>query len=170
MYQLKEEMDVIYRRYYRDVYHFCLAMCEQNESIAEEITQNSFFKAINSADSFRGDCRILTWLCQIARNDYISYLRKEKRVLKKKDFEELTESFPDEKESMQSQMENRELLEEISRILDGLEEPYGEVFRMRVLLEKEYTEIAASYGKTESWARVTYYRAKQKIVERINVN
>lgn len=64
-------------------------------------------------------------------------------------------------------MENRELIEEISRVLDGLEEPYGEVFRMRVLQEKEYEEIASVYGKTENWARVTYYRAKQKIVGKI---
>lgn len=84
MYQLKDEMDIVYRRYYGDVYRFCLSMCDYNESIAEEITQNSFFKAINSADSFRGDCKILTWLCRIARNDYISYLRKEKRMSKKK--------------------------------------------------------------------------------------
>lgn len=76
MSQFKKDIDVIYNRYYKDIYFFCYRMCENNESLAEELTQNAFFKAFQSADFFRGNCSVKTWLCQIAHNDYISYLRK----------------------------------------------------------------------------------------------
>ena len=75
---LQKEINVIYQCYYKDVYRFCYQLCGQNLHLAEELTQNTFYKAILSADSFKGNCEIKTWLCQIARNDYLNYLRKEK--------------------------------------------------------------------------------------------
>lgn len=133
--------------------------------MAEELTQDTFFKAIQAADSFRGNCEIKTWLCQIARNDYISYLRKEKHLSKTEAAEQVLKNVPDPQESIQTQFEDCESAMEIRRILEQLEPPYGEVFRFRVLQELTYKEIAAIYKKTENWARVTYYRAKQKIIE-----
>lgn len=162
---LKAEMGIIYSRYYKDVYNFCCGLCNKDPDMAEEITQNTFFKAIQSADSFRGNCAIKTWLCQIARNDYISRLRKDKHISKTETAEQLLENMADPQESTQTRLEDSESAIQISRILDGLDEPYGEVFRLRVLQDMDYKDIATIYKKSENWARVTYYRAKQKIIE-----
>ena len=165
MNQLKNEMSIIYRRYYKDVYHFCCRLCEHNKDLAEELTQNAFFKAIETADSFRGNCEIKTWLCQIAKNDYISYLRKENHLSKTESSDQIIENIVDPQESMQKKLEDSESAMEIRLILNELESPYGEVFRLKVLYDMDYKEISAIYKKTENWARVTYYRAKQKIIE-----
>ena len=69
----------IYKRYFRDVYHYAFSLCK-NESMAEEITQETFFKALSSLDSFDGKCKVSVWLCQIAKNTYISTCRKEKHL------------------------------------------------------------------------------------------
>lgn len=164
MSQFKKDIDVIYNRYYRDIYFFCYRMCESNESLAEELTQNAFFKAFQSADSFRGNCSVKTWLCQIARNDYISYLRKNKH-LSTTAADELLHNIAAPQESAQTRLEDSESAAAIRRILDTLKPPYGDVFRQKVLQDMSYQEIALSYNKTANWARVIYYRAKQQIIE-----
>lgn len=165
--KITKEMDLIYKRYYRDVYGFCVRLCEGGPDIAEDICQETFFKALKTADSFRGDCKVMSWLCQIAKNTYISYLRKEKHLLKTKDAETLLEHVASLEDTAQEQIEDRENAKEIKRIMNDLEPPYDEVFRMKVVQEKSYSEIAAIYHKSENWARVTYFRAKQRIVEQM---
>jgi len=162
--QLKKEMDVIYNRYYKDIYFFCYKMCEQNASLAEDLTQNAFFKAFQSADKFNGNCSVKTWLCQIAKNDYISYLRKNKH-LSAQAAEEFLDNTADIQESVQTKVEDSECAAAIKRILATLNPPYGDVFRLKVLQDKSYKEISAFYNKTENWARVIYYRAKKQIIE-----
>ena len=164
MSQFKKDIDVIYNRYYKDIYFFCYRMCENNESLAEELTQNAFFKAFQSADSFQGNCSVKTWLCQIAHNDYISYLRKNKH-LSPTAAEDYLRNIADPQESAQTKLENSESAALILQILDSLKSPYGDVFRKKVLLDMSYQEIACSYNKTANWARVIYYRAKQQIIE-----
>nr|WP_301281489.1 RNA polymerase sigma factor [Anaerocolumna aminovalerica] len=70
------EFEEIYSEYFEDVYRYVLCLC-RNESIAEDITQETFFKALKNIDSFKGDCKMSVWLCQIAKNSYFSYLKKE---------------------------------------------------------------------------------------------
>lgn len=109
MSQFKKDIDVIYNRYYKDIYFFCYRMCENNESLAEELTQNAFFKAFQSADSFRGNCSVKTWLCQIAHNDYISYLRKNKH-LSTAAAEDYLRNIADPQESVQTKLEDSRAL------------------------------------------------------------
>lgn len=161
---LKKEFESIYNRYYHAVYTFCVKLCGYDNNLAEELTQNTFYKAITAADSFRGDCSVKTWLCQIARNDYISYLRKEKHLVRTGDLDRVLQNIPDPSESLQMRLEVTESVRQIYGILDTLEPPYKEVFRMRVVQELSYSEIATHFQKTENWARVIYYRAKQKII------
>ncbi len=165
--KITKEMDLIYKRYYRDVYGFCVRLCEGHPEMAEDICQETFFKALKNADSFRGDSKILSWLCQIAKNTYISHLRKEKHLLKTKDMEVLLENVANIEENTQEKLEDQDSVKEIKRIMSDLEPPYDEVFRMKVVQEKSYSEIAAIYHKSENWARVTYFRAKQRIVEQM---
>ena len=165
--KITKEMDLIYKRYYHDVYGFCMRLCEGNPDVAEDICQETFFRALKNAKSFRGDCKVLSWLCQIAKNSYISHLRKDKHLLKTKDMDALLEHVASVEETTQERLEDQESAKEIATIMNALEPPFDEVFRMKVVQEKSYQEIAAIYHKSESWARVTYFRAKQKIVEQM---
>jgi RNA polymerase sigma-70 factor (ECF subfamily) len=160
-------MDIIYRKYYKDVFCFARSL-SGNVDVAEEVTQNTFCKAIQAAHKFRGECDIRVWLCQIAKNDYFNYMRKEKRNLKNYADEDILDNIPDTAEPVLDKLEDAEEAEEIRAILEELEEPYKTVFSLKVLHEVSYEKIAKSYGKTESWARVTYYRAKSKIIDALN--
>ena len=162
-----KEMDIIYRKYYKDV--FCFARSLSGDvDVAEEVTQNTFCKAIQAAHKFRGECDIRVWLCQIAKNDYFNYMRKEKRSFNHYADEDILDNIPDTSEPILDQLQDVEEAEEIRAILEDLEEPYKTVFSLKVLHEVSYEKIAKSYGKTESWARVTYYRAKSKIIDALN--
>lgn len=157
------DMDIIYNKYYKDVLFFAKSL-SGNMDIAEEVTQNTFCKAIQAAHKFRGDCDIRVWLCKIARNDYLNYVRKEKRLVLGENTEKLLANTPDASESAVNQIEDMESAKEIQAILTEMEEPYHQVFVLRVLHDMPYDKIARAYGKTESWARVTYHRARLKIV------
>ncbi len=167
MKRFNKEMDIIYRKYYKDVYCFACSLTG-NGDIAEEVTQNTFCKAIQSAHKFRGDCDIRVWLCQIAKNDYYNYLRKEKRNVSGFVEEDVFLDVPDTAEPVINRIEDAETAETIRDILEDLEEPYKTVFSMKVLHEVSYQKIAQAFGKTESWARVTYYRAKTKIQDALD--
>ena len=165
MNSLKNEMDIVYQCYYKEVYGFCFQLCGQNAHLAEELTQNTFYKAILSADTFKGNCEIKTWLCRIARNDSFNYLRKEKHLSKTQAAEQVLELTADPETPILQKIEDSESVSKILQTLGTLETPYGEVFRLKVINDMEYKEIAAIYGKSETWARVTFYRAKQKIID-----
>lgn len=162
-----KEMDIIYRRYYKDVFCFARSL-SGSVDIAEDVTQNTFCKAVQAAHKFRGDCDIRVWLCQIAKNDYFNYMRKEKRNVTNYIDEDVLNNIPGETESVLDRIEDVEEAERIREILNGLDEPYKTVFSLKILHEVSYERIAHTYGKTESWARVTYYRAKSKIIDALN--
>ena len=147
----------IYEAYFKDVYKYVLALC-RNESLAEEITQETFFKALKGIDSFKGQCKLYVWLCQIAKNTYFTYLKKQKHTLPEE---------PPEPDPVELALEEKSMVLQIHRILHGLEEPYKEVFSLRTFGELPFRQIGDLFGKTEGWARVTYHRAKMKIKEEL---
>lgn len=155
-----EDFEKIYSQYFDIVFRYVLSLCK-DETLAEEITQEAFFKALKKIDSFRGDCKINVWLCQIAKNTYYSISENKKKYV----------DFPYERildtKSIEQTIFNKEMAMQIYKILHKLEEPYKEVFWMRTFLDLSFKEIAYLFEKTESWARVTYYRAKLKIKEAI---
>lgn len=153
------DFDAVYQRYFKDVYRYILVL-SRNEWVAEEVTQESFFKALNKLDQFDGRGSLYAWLCQIAKNTYYDYCRKEKRLVSD---EALSEAYyTDELEEM---LQDRETAGEIYRAMHDLEEPYKEVFLLRLFGELSFRQIAALFHKTEGWARVTYHRARLKIKE-----
>ena len=152
------EFEEVSRLYFRDVYRYCLALC-RDEQTAEEVTQETFFKALKAIDKFDGTCRLSVWLCQIAKHTYLT-MRSKKRD------SELTEDIPS-GESMEERLLTKESAFEIHRILHRLEEPYKEVFSLRTFGELPFRQIGELFGKTESWARVTYHRARLKIKEEL---
>ena len=155
-----EDFDKIYAEYYSEVYKFVLTLC-QNPTLAEEITQDSFFKALKSIDSFNGDCKLSTWLCKIARNTFYSYTKKHNRQV---DYP-LDAILSD--ENIEEQFADKEIAYAIHKVLHKLNEPYKEVFWLRIFGELSFAQIGALFEKTESWARVTYYRAKIMIKEEL---
>lgn len=149
----------IYIAYFDDVYKYVLSLC-RNESISEEITQETFFKALQSIDNFKGDCKLRVWLCQIAKNTYFSHCKKEKKYNNEDSIEDIFST-----DDFEQKLINKEDAFQIHKLLHILEEPYKEVFTLRLFGELSFLQIAELFGKTESWARVTYHRAKLKLKE-----
>ena len=164
MYREKVTGDVdfseVYEKHFQDVYRFALALC-RDRALAEELTQDTFVKALESFGSFRGTCKVTTWLCQIARNGYLDHLEKMNR-LAPEDERETADG-----EDFTIRVVDREDTAAIHRYLHTLPEPYREVFTLRIFAELPFSQISALFGKTESWSRVTFYRAKQQIISRL---
>lgn len=158
------EFDEIYKMYFNDVYLY-LKKLSGNEGIAEEITSETFFKAMRSIDGFRGDCDIRIWLCQIAKNSYYSYLKKQNRLVDLSNLETL--DLPEYSDSIEDRIINKSEAMEIHIILHDLSEPYKEVFMLRVFCELSFNQIGKLFGKTQNWACVTYHRARTKIKEQM---
>ena len=158
------EFEQIYTTYFRDVYLYIRKM-SNDEHIAEEITSETFFKAMKSIDSFRGDCDIRVWLCQIAKNCYYSYLKKagQTESIDNEEIAELSTSF-------EEQLFRYDATMQIQKILHDVPEPYKEVFMWRVYAELSFKQIGQIFGKSENWACVTYHRARNKIKEKLEVD
>ena len=156
------DYEKLYRAYYMQVYSFAVSLTKNCEQ-AEEITQNTFFKAITSSADFQGKSNELTWLCSIAKNLYYDEMRRRQRFA---DIGE-TESLESDNDTLQS-VADADIAFRIHMILHDLNEPYKEVFQLRVFGELSFAQISKIFGKTESWARVTYHRAKLKIQERMD--
>ena len=142
-----DDFERIYAEHFDIVYGYCLKLTH-DPHLAEEVTQESFFKALKAIDSFHGECRLSVWLCQIAKNTTFSLLKKQKRSAP------LEERLGDKEQALQ-----------IHQVLHRLEDPYREVFWLRTFGELSFAQIGGLFEKTESWARVTYHRARMKIKE-----
>ena len=158
------EFEKIYSTYFNDVFRY-IRRLSNNEHIAEEITADTFFKALRSIDSFRGECDIRVWLCTIARNCYFSYLKKQGRLENMEDVDVL--NVPGTAESIEEQLVRREDAMRIQRVLHDIPEPYKEVFMWRVYAELSFKQIGQIFNKSENWACVTYHRANSKIIDRL---
>lgn len=155
-----EPIEKIYESYYKDVYHFVLAL-SRNDHVAEDITQETFMKAIKAVDHFKGNCDVRVWLCQIAKNLFYTYRKKQNRQVD--NAEEAVAGKACQTDIVKDMVDKEQAIR-IHHIVHNLEEPYKEVFHLRVFGELPFKEIAAIFGRTESWARVTYHRARLLIM------
>ena len=158
------DFESIYRQYFKDVYIFLLGLTS-NDDIAQEITQETFVKALKAIDSFDGSKDIRAWLFTIAKNSYFTYLKRQSRFTKQSYDENSISSSPD----MEGQLIDEESTFLIHQFLHTMEEPYKEVFSLRVFGELPFEKIGILFGKSSNWARVTYYRAKKKIQDYMEV-
>ncbi len=131
-------------------------------SRAEELLQETFFRAYMNFSSLRNKDRAPVWLCSIAKNTYFAWYNEQKRI---SPFD--NENITAQTESVEEIVIEKELSEQVLKCLNELEEPYKEVFTLSVLGELSLKEISEMFHKSESWARVTFYRAKQKILEKM---
>ena len=151
------EFEELYRENFDLVYRYALGLT-QDVHAAEELTQETFFKALQAIDGFRGECGLKTWLCGIAKNKFLSQQRQKKP----EPLDELPETR-DPGVGPESAVLRKDESMRLHRLLHELPEPYKEVFSLRVFGQLGFREIGELFGKTENWACVTFHRAKAKI-------
>ena len=154
-----QEFEVIFKEFTPVVFRFLLSLCG-DESLAEELTSETFYQAYLHIGQFRGHCKLETWLCQIAKNA----LYKEQKWRGRITGQDYLESVEADNYFYEA-IENKEQAMQIHKCLHLLKEPYREVFMLRVFGELSFGEIADVCGKSEVWAKVTFYRAKNKLIE-----
>lgn len=153
-----EDFEAIYVQYFDSVYKYVFSQC-RNEAIAEEITQEAFYKALEHIDKFEGKCKLYVWLCQIAKNTLLTYLKKQKRYIAETDIDLSGQLAP----SFENELLDKEAAWKLHKLLHNLDEPYKEVFSLRVFGELPFSQIGELFGKSDSWARLIFYRAKKEL-------
>ena len=151
-------LEEIYEMYSRKVFLFLLSKTS-NEDIAEELTQETFFQAVQCIEQFKGNSSILTWLCGIAKNVWLKDLRKRQECLSIDDH--ILETM--DKQEVDVRWEQKEIFQ----LIHEMNEPVREVMYLRLISNLSFSEIGEIIGKTENWTRVTFFRGKQKIVKEI---
>jgi len=153
------DFEQICKEYFSDVYKYALSLC-RNEFIAEEVTQETFTKAMQNINKFNGSCKLYVWLCQIAKNTYFTIHKKQKRFVPNSNTESPDLTFDIEMDYL-----DKDAVKRLHILLHNLDEPFKEVFTLRVFGELPFLQIAELFGKTDSWARSIYYRAKRQLQE-----
>ena len=150
-------MNAIYRQHAQTVYKFLLSQT-RDPGLAEELTQETFYQAVRSIDRFDGKCKVSVWLCQIAKHLWYQQLRKQKREVPLSE-EGVDVPLPSVEEETLDRAGRLELLRQVH----SLPEPCREVVYLRAFGDLSFREIGDVLGKTETWARVTFYRGKEKL-------
>lgn len=160
------DFEKLYKTYYMEVYSYVMTLMH-SKTAAEEVTQEVFFKALNTRKPYRGEAGEFTWLCAIAKNACADVWKKQSRVTS------ISERMSEDAGAVSEDHVEQSVLEQIDtlrihQILHRMEEPYKEVFQLRIFGELSFKNIGQIFGKTENWARVTYHRARLKIQERMS--
>lgn len=156
-----EQFEHIYAKYYKQIYLFLLKL-SGDHSLAEELTQETLYKAFLHIGQYEGRSSLYTWLCEIAKNSYLAELKKRKHLASPGETWEHDSGF-----NVEEDVLNRQLLDSMRREILHLPEPYSSVCVLRIYGELPYAEIAAQFGRSESWAKVTYFRGKAMLMERM---
>lgn len=154
-----QDMDKVYREHAKTVYKF-LYIKTQNADWAEELTQETFYRAVYSIDTYNGKCSITTWLCQIAKHIWQQELEKR---LKHRSVE-ISEDIPSLEIRIDEQLINAETRVRLMQALHSIKEPAREVLYLRLLGEMPFKEIGQIFSQSETWARVTFFRGKKELL------
>ena len=142
------DIDSVYQLYFRDVFLFLQGLTH-NEALAEELTQETFFKALDGLKDYDDRQDVRAWLFTVARNAYYSHCRRTKRT---------------------APLEDQDAAFTVHQCLHTLDEPYKEVFSLRVFGELPFERIGLIFGHNAAWARVTYYRAKTQLQKMLSAS
>ena len=160
-----EDFEAIYVQHFDGVYKYVLFLC-RNETMAEEITQETFYRAMEHIDKFEGRCKLYVWLCQIAKNTFLTYAKKQKRHVSETDIDLSKQIEP----SFENEILDKETVWKLHKLLHELSDPYKEVFSLRVFGELPFSQIGELFGKSDSWARLIFYRAKKELRRDLDEN
>lgn len=152
-----DDMSDIYRQHAQTVYKFLLSQC-RDPDLAEELTQETFYQAVRSIGRFDGSCKVSVWLCQIAKHLWYRHLRKHQREA----------PMPEQPPEVPAPSAEEGLLEQegrtaLLRQIHDLAPDAREVVYLRAFGGLSFREIGDVMGRTETWARVTFYRSKEKL-------
>lgn len=136
------------------VYRYLSALC-RNPDLAEELTQETFFRAVKYSKSFDGNVKVTTWLCKIAKNVYFTYLQKNKNSI--------VREIREDEMTCGEDISDKENCRDIYKAIHRLDEPYREIILLRIHTDLNFSDIGNIFGKSDSWARVTFYRGKEKL-------
>ena len=155
-----QDMEQIYKQYFETVnkYLFCLT---HNNDISEELTQETFYKAVKKIDTYKGECKISVWLCQIAKHIWYDYCKKNEKVIQVE--EELLKTREEDTTEQKVISNDEKML--LYKKMQALDEKTREVIYLRITGELSFKEIGIILNKTENWARVTFYRGKNQLKE-----
>ncbi|WP_295089720.1 sigma-70 family RNA polymerase sigma factor [Ruminococcus sp.] len=156
---MSSDMEQYYKENGRKVFLYLMTLCG-NADTAEELTQETFYRALRSVSKFRGESSVYTWLCSIARKTWLEELRKRRKNTGEEINELVEDTSPRPDEAAESSDNRLRLLKRIH----SLPETEKEIVLLRATQELSFREIGEIFNKTENWARVTYYRAKQKLM------
>lgn len=157
-----ESIEEIYQKHAQTVYKYLMTLV-RNSDIAEELTQETFYQAIKSIHRYDGNCKITTWLCAIAKNVFRTYIRKHPLM---QDVNDTEQSVASVEEHVMEKTGRIELMQ----VIHKCPEPYREVMYLRLFGNLSFKEIGEVMGKTENWARVTFYRGKERVRKELEQN
>ncbi|MGF7143242.1 RNA polymerase sigma-70 factor (ECF subfamily) [Anaerotaenia torta] len=149
-----QEFEQLYSDYNKDIYRFLLKISGYDFTLAEELTQETFYQAFISMAKFQGRCQIKTWLCQIAKNIYYQHLRKKKRehITVENENETIT--------SLESKVENAELIQNALAIINSFDDRTRDVMLYRFYSDLPYSQISLLLGISEGSTKVVFFRGK----------
>ena len=150
-----DSMEEIYRSYADTVYRYLVSLT-RDPDLSEDLTQETFTQAIRCIGKYDGSSKLSTWLCAIAKNQWLLWLRKHPQT-EPLEFAEPTVGSPE--ADVLEQTEHLELL----KLLHALPEPYRETIYLRIYGSLSFSKIGEIMGKTENWARVTFSRGKERL-------
>lgn len=154
------EFEGVYTTFFSDVYRYALHLTQGDKSLAEDLTSDCFMKAMSSIHNFRGDCELRVWLCQILKHLFLDDVRK-RQV---RPVAELSDTLPDSLDLEEKFMTNNEA-RRAHHALHKMDQPYKEVFTLRVMGGLGFKEIGELFDKTANWACVVYHRARKKLTD-----
>lgn len=153
-------MEQLYQQHAQTVYRYLYSLCHQQE-LAEELTQETFYRALYSIERYDGTCKVSVWLCQIARHIWYQYVDKKKKY----PAAEWTDTLADKALSPEEHLIQENQRDLLYQRIACLQTPMKEVVFLRVSEELSFADIGRILNKSENWARVTFYRAKTKLKE-----
>ena len=156
-----ETCERLYNAHYMRVFSYVMTLAGDRH-LSEEITQDAFFRAFSKPAEFRNESDEVTWLCAIAKNCFVDETRRRDKT------SQIPEDLPSAGKSIEQQVTDKDSSFRIHAALHTMDEPYREVFELRIFGELSFSQIGTIFGKTENWARVTYHRARLKLMERID--
>lgn len=160
----KKTVEGLYDACYMKVYSYVMTLAK-DQNTAAELTQETFYRAMTTKQTFRGESECYSWLCAIAKNLFIDETRRSSKYTDEPD-----EALPDTGTDIEQSITDADTSFRVHVLLHSMEEPYKEVFELRVFGELSFRQIGKIFGKTETWARVTYHRARLKLKERMDNN
>ena len=164
-----EPLEAVYQQYADQVKRFLVCLTG-DLALAEELTQETFYQAVKSLSRYDGSCKTSVWLCQIAKHCWYDHLKHQRRhpALSLEELSQAGEEPAGTGDDLpEISLLRRDDYVSIHKAIHSLREPYRELFLLRTLSELSFREIGEIFGRTENWARVTYYRARTMLAQRL---